>query len=444
MNKKILCLAAGLGLAVTAAFATVGASSSLIKADDSDVEWRHYDAVKATATSIGSREYWVSCATREVVFTEPTGEHVKIVDKKTHESDYLTYLAAQGNADARYTAYTPNAFKGEGNFWRYFRHGDWGTSDFTNGIVNINSNATITYKLIQDAHELGIKYVYFHATANGNNTSATDTITSMVVEAQTTTGKFSETSATYYQVNVGSDSGFGLMLDVENWYTTFSGDTTAEAATAFTISGRNSNNGDVSIKSMSFSDFNCFDTLESANAYKNLKNMFNTNGYDYFHNGIVADYDGSSFTYAITVGTTIDGGGNVINDASTGMTITKKLVEDVKTAGKTHVSFNVKLSTTETLDEGVTLNTVVVTANENNKHEDGTSVKWNDCWDQQSSDNMTADGVTITLDVSKLFDVTFTGDAFSFEGRLSSSAARYHCTTAGVIITTIISDLKVY
>ena len=442
MKKKILCLAAGLGLVATAALATAGASSSLIKADETDVEWHHYDAVKATETSCGSREYWVSCADHSVQFTAPTGEHDKIVNKKTHESEYLNYLATQGNADARYTAYVPNAFNSTGEFWRYFRHGD-GTATANSGIVNIKCNATITYKLIQDAHELGFKYVYFHATMKGANTSETDTITSVVLSANNTNGNFAENSSSVWQFDIG-DAGFGLALDVDNWYTTFAGEPNAEATTAFTFEGRNKKNEPVSIASMTFSDLNCFTTETEVTAYKTLKNMFNTNGYDYFHNGIVADYDGSSFTYAITVGTTIDGGGKVINDASTGMTITKKLVEDVKAAGKTHVSFNVKLSTTETLAEGVTLNTVVVTSNTANKHEDGTSVETLECWDQKSSDKLATEGVTITLDVSKLFDVTFTADAFSFEGRLSSSAARYQCATEGVTITTIISDLKVY
>ncbi len=186
MKRKILCLAAGFGLAATTALAAAGASSSIAKADEGEVEWRHYEAVKATETSIGSREYWVSCASHEVVYEAPTGENDKITDA-THESDYLSYLATQGGKDARYTAYTPNAFKSEGNFWRYFRHNGWGVSDYANGSVTIKTNAIITYKLIQDAHELGINYVYFHAFAKGK----TETIASLPIIAENTTGTFS-------------------------------------------------------------------------------------------------------------------------------------------------------------------------------------------------------------------------------------------------------------
>lgn len=425
MKKKILCLAAGLGLVATAALATAGASSSLIKADETDVEWHHYDAVKATETSCGSREYWVSCADHSVQFTAPTGEHVKIVDKKTHESDYLTYLDTKKDDDPRYTVYTPNAFKSESNFYRYIHHNGWDNdhTDYTNGIVSITTNASITYKLLQDAHELDIKYLYFYATVSGANTTADDTVTSVVVDATNSTGTFSETSQTYYQVNLDTNSGFSLTLDVENWYTAFKGDPLSKDSIAFNIYGRNGNNGDTTIKGMTFNDFNCFDTSDAVSHYKTLKNMFNTNGYDYFHFGTLPTYDGNEFVFT-------GNGGN--------LGITMKLVNDVEAAGKTKVSFKVKMATTE---EGVNLKSAVWTTAASGTNAAGDSVSTYTDW---NNIDLVTDGIDMTLNVSKLFGKNVTGDggvAYWLRGRLADGSD-YKERSANYYTLTI-SDLKI-
>ncbi len=423
MKKKILCLAAGLGLVAAAALATAGASSSLIRADETDVEWHHYDAVKATETSIGSREYWVSCADHTVQFTAPTGEHDKVVNTKTHESDYLTYLATKGDDDARYTVYTPNAFKSESNFYRYIHHNGWDSdhTDYASGIVSITTNASITYKLLQDAHELDIKYLYFYATLSGANKTDDDTITAVVVDAANTTTTFSETSKTFYQTDLDANSGFSLTLDVERWYTAFSGDTLSKDSIAFNIYGRNKNNADAAIKGMTFSDLNCFTTEAEATAYKTLKNMFNTNGYDYFHYGTLPTYDGNKFVF------TGDGGN---------LGITMKLVNDVKAAGKTKVSFKVKMATTE---EGVSLTTAVWTTEASGTNAAGESVSTYTDW---NSVDLVADGIDMTLNVSKLFGESVTGDvAYYLRGRLADGSD--YKERSGNYYTLTISDIKI-
>lgn len=425
MKKKILCLAAGLGFAATAAFAAVGATSNLIKADESDVEWRHYAAVKASETSIGSREYWVSCADHSVQFEAPTGEHDKITDA-THESDYLAYLANQGGADSRYTAYVPNAFKSEGGFWRYIRHGAWGTSDYANGSVSIKSNATITYKFLQDAHELGIKYAYFHIAAS----EASDAPVAIAVIAQNTTGTFDGVNPWYQSGNVyGDQCGLGLILDIENWYTTFTGDRNAEVASAFTISPRNSANADPASYTLTFSDFACFDTLEAAEAYKNLTTVAETNAYSYFHHGNLPTCDGSKLVYQGT---------------STVITITKQLITDCKAAGKTKFSFNVKMATDVTTDD---LKKAVWISNYAGGNGDsGDGIDWNTDWNVLESADLASEGVRVTLNVSKFFgdNVTFKNDlCYTLSGRLAGRDNDYSISegVSGTVTITL-SDFK--
>ncbi len=423
MKKKILCLAAGLGLVAAAAFTTVGASSSIIKADESDVEWRHYDAVKATETSCGSREYWVSCATREVVYTKPTGEHVKVVEKKTHDSDYLPYLATQGNEDARYTIYTPNAFKSEGNFWRYFRHGGWGTSDYANGSVTITTNAIITYKLLQDAHELGLKYVYFRAFAKGKS----ETINALPIIAENTTGKFSNGNDWEQETRT---YGTGYILDIENWYTTFTGDRNAENVTAFNISARNSSNASTEIETMTFSDFNYFDTLEAAEAYKGLNTMAGTNGWDYFHHGVDnVSFDGTSIIY------------NAETDAN--FQITKKTLESVKAVGKTKIGFDVKMAATDT---SVDLSHIVVQSEfVSGTNESGETVSPGTDVREWDVDDFAGTGTHVEVDLSKFFgnEVVFNSDlVYRVSGRLKGTSDTYKPGVENPVKITI-SNIKV-
>ncbi len=422
MKRKILCLAAGFGLAATTALAAAGASSSIAKADEGEVEWRHYEAVKATETSIGSREYWVSCASHEVVYEAPTGENDKITDA-THESDYLSYLATQGGKDARYTAYTPNAFKSEGNFWRYFRHNGWGDSDYANGSVTIKTNAIITYKLIQDAHELGINYVYFHAFAKGK----TETIGSLPIIAENTTGTFSNGQTWEQDIRT---YGTGYILDIDEWYTTFTGDRNAENVTAFNIDPRNSDNHPIEIDAMTFSDFACFDTSEAAEAYKGLSTLAGTNGWDYFHHGVDnVSFDGTSITY------------NAENEAQ--FQITKKTLESVKAIGKTKMSFDVKMSATDTsadLSHIVVQSEFVGGTNENGETvNSGTYVRE---WDVT---DFAGTGTHVEVDLSKFFgdNVTFNGDlVYRISGRIKGTNDTYKPGETNPVKITI-SNIKV-
>ena len=93
INKKLLTL--GLSLcsvsAITAAASLGGGVATLKHANAlADEVWNHYSAVNATFESNGIKEYWVSCSSHEVRFTEPSD--VTINDNGAPTSDFINAL----------------------------------------------------------------------------------------------------------------------------------------------------------------------------------------------------------------------------------------------------------------------------------------------------------------------------------------------------------------
>ncbi len=431
MKRKFLCLAAGLGLVSIAGIASLGANNgSIIMANNTKVEWHHYNAVKATATSNGSLEYWVSCADHTVQFTAPAGDNVNIVDKgDTHEEGWLATLNGD---EARRTAYTPNALKSESNFWRYFRHNGWGTTDYANGVVSIKTKCTVNYELLKDAHALGIKYLYFHI--NGTAKENGSKIGSIPFSRESLGGTANfYTNQSWIQDGNGSyGNGNGVIINVEDFYNSFTGNryaTVEPLQTIFSFTARDTDNKDVEFDHLTLSNFETFETLEAAKAYKDLNKALEWSPTNYFSSGATPTGDGTKFVYQTN-------GGN--------FGIKKKLIDDVKAIGKTKVSFNIKMSTSE---EGKTLTNVVWTTEARGTNSSGTALNWDTDWsDSGKQTNLATDGYTVTLNVNKLFgdSVTYTNDiAYFIVGRLEDQTSNYTGPDGGSVVTLTVSDFKV-
>ncbi len=443
MKRKFLCLAAGLGLVSIAGIASLGANNgSIIMANNTKVEWRHYNAVKATATSNGSLEYWVSCADHTVQFTAPIGDNVNIVDKgDTHEEGWLDTLNGD---EARRTAYTPNAFNSTDNFWRYFRIGAWKTGGNTgNGTIDVASNGTVNYELIKDAHALGIKYLYFHIRGVAKNG---ETINSIPFARTTLAGEttFDVNGLTYIQDSNSFDSvargnGNGVIINVDDFYdkTTankFAKLDNANLQTIFEFEARNASNQSVTPDCLSFSSLECFDTLEQAKAFKSLDKVLESNPWDYFRYVTApSGSDGTEFTFTS-------------NSAS--LNLTKKFVENAKAAGKKKVTFNVKMSTDDATKSITTI--YAQSSYAGGTDASGKEVNYQTDFHAYDGNNVKDGATTVTLELEKLFDenVTFnngsagtTGDyAYNISGRVTGGTDTYTSSSDNVTVT--VSDFK--
>jgi|GEM_PF-6850778 len=403
MKKKILFGVFGLGFVLTASLAFASNSSHLFGAngENGDGEWHHYSSVKANETSNGCREYWIECGGNGPVFTDPG---VSAIDG-TPSQDFVNALESN---DPRYTGYVPNAFNSEGNFWRYFRHGLWGTSDFSNGVVQIQSNVTINYKLIIDAHELGYKYIYFHAKAEAKEG---ETANSIALIAENTDGKF-DSGNPWLQTSQPN----GFTIPVDNFYGKYIGDETVENPTNFQLEVRNSANEKIEPSSLTFSNLKLFKSEAELKAFENLDTVCNTNGWDYFRFGELGNVaNGYEF--------------NFFNGDSS-FTITKKLVDDMKAANCTTFSFNLKVKASNDADlrKLVYLSEFVGGINSN-----GETLSWQTDYDEMlaaSKEELANTGMRITLNPSKLFGdhVTFAGDlAYRIQARINGQGDKYTC-----------------
>ena len=64
--------------------------------DASDVVWGHYDAVESKTARAGSKEYWISCSTHEILFEAPT-IYKEIIDRGEPQGSF-------NSSDSRYIA----------------------------------------------------------------------------------------------------------------------------------------------------------------------------------------------------------------------------------------------------------------------------------------------------------------------------------------------------
>ncbi len=411
MKRKFLYTSIICGLTLASGFAVLAKDGRIVKADETGVTWYHYAKKEATASTNGNREYWINCVNHTPVFSKPSTGTIE-------EGENFADFSSAPDSDARKTSYLPNAFKSEALAWRYFRHNGWGKeSDWSNGVFQITTNVTITYKFLQDAHELGIKYVYFNVRAVGK----ADTVTTVPLTAVNTTGEFSD-GKDYCQPAQSAEGKVQFTFDIENWYSCFTGDRDAENVTAFSISGRNSGNADAEIETITFSDLKCFDSKEEMEAYASLNNILNTNGWDYFHYGKESPAgNGKKLTF-------------YSGDSS--FTVTKKMVEDVKAIGKEKVIFNLKISSS---DNAALTHVVWLSEFASGTNDAGETVNWQTDYKEFDAD-LTTTGATIELNVGKLFgdNVTFNNSlAYRIQGRLAGANDCY----SAELITFVVSDI---
>ncbi|HAS55826.1 MAG TPA: hypothetical protein DCR94_00920 [Firmicutes bacterium] len=88
--------------------------------------------------------------------------------------------------------------------------------------------------MIIDAHELGYKYIYFHAKAEAKEG---ETANSIALIAENTDGKF-DSGNPWLQTSQPN----GFTIPVDNFYGKYKGDETVENPTNFQLEVRNSAN----------------------------------------------------------------------------------------------------------------------------------------------------------------------------------------------------------
>lgn len=398
MKKKTLfTMFASLGLVFCASLVALNLNEPLSGVKGAETStWRHYSAVQATESSNGSREYWTDCIGGAPVFTDPG---VSAIDA-TPTQEFLSTLSSN---DPRYTAYTPNAFKSEGNFWRYFRIGAWGDCDYANGVVGVNSSFTVNYQLIVDAHELGYKYIYFNLDAVSSDGS--DDIGAVVLFTANTKGTFNGNG--WNQINLPA----GITINVDDFYGKYTGEY-KDGATIFTAEFRNqSNNANNNVKA-TFKNLKLFKDKETLATYKKLAEMTNGDGYDYFHRGSAPESDNRTIYFT-------GNGGR--------FTATQQLVSEAKKAGVRTISFNLRVTSSLNTD----LRRVVFITNDGavSGTYEGQPIVWSTDWNviEAESGVIASTGVRVTFNLYKFFgeDIVMTAEPYFISLRLAGSDNDY-------------------
>lgn len=396
-KKSVLLISAGI-LSLTAIgsalFGSVGKVVGAEEAADAEI-WNHYSTTKAGERGYGNKEYWVSCLTHEHTFTKPsTG---KIVEMGKPNDAFFKTLS---DTDNRYLGNVEDPLTSEGSAWRYFRHGGWGASDFTNRKMTITTNFTMNGNVIADAKELGYKYVYFHVDAVLKETS-TVTLRSMVFESRNG-GKLSGDN-TWIQTNGASN---GFTIPVDNFVPLLDYNHLDDTV-FFNLELRNTNNEKIEgsdLEHVTVKNFRVFKDEETLDAYKNLDTVASGDGWRYFRYAFAPE-SGDKTGYSLRFGT-----GSAAN-----FTITKNLIADAKEAGCNKFSFLIKAESSD----GADIIHMVHTS-------DGLGA-WNADYAEGDVDKTTG-YYRMTLDCSKFFDVvTKASDdvAYNVQGRLAGAAGRY-------------------
>lgn len=399
MKKKTLfTMFASLGFVFCASLVALNSKEPLSGVKGAETStWRHYSAVQATESSNGSREYWTDCIGGAPVFSDPG---VSAIDATPSEE----FLSTLDSKDPRYTAYAPNAFKSESNFWRYFRIGAWGSSDYDSGVVGVAGNFSINYQLIVDAHELEYKYIYFNVDAVSQDGS--DEIGSLVLYTTNTDAKFTNGNG-WDQINLPA----GITINVDNFYGTYNGEY-KDGATIFTSEFRNQSNATNNNVNTTLKNLRFFKDEETLNAYKKLAEMTNGNGWDYFHCGSTPASDNRTIYFT-------GNGGR--------FTATQKLVSEAKKVGVRTISFNLRVTSSLNTD----LRRVVFITNDGavSGTYEGQSISWSTDWNDIEAESgvIASTGVRVTFNLYKFFgdDVVMTAEPYFISLRLDGSNNDY-------------------